>query len=204
MGKKPFDVIDTLAELSAIRGVSHHIRSDHGLEFLAHAIQRWLKQVGVEALYIEPGSPWENGFAEAASATSLWRWKRLRACCSTETDRGLEERLQRSPTAQLAGVCGPARVRGPQHCFRYACCVACLSCDCGKGSCAACRLAWVAAWFNRPIPARALVLAKRKNGTSAGAGRSPWPLCSLPPQRSTRRGLPLRKPLLRLPVAREY
>jgi putative transposase len=59
------DVIDTLAELFAIRGVPRHIRSDNGPEFIATAIRRWLKQVGVEALYVEPGSPWENGYAES-------------------------------------------------------------------------------------------------------------------------------------------
>ena len=59
------DVIDTLAELFAIRGVPRHIRSDNGPEFVAHAIGAWLKQVEVAALYIEPGSPWENGYAES-------------------------------------------------------------------------------------------------------------------------------------------
>jgi transposase InsO family protein len=59
------DVIDTLAELFAVRGVPKHIRSDNGPEFVAKAIQRWLAQVDVEALYIEPGSPWENGYAES-------------------------------------------------------------------------------------------------------------------------------------------
>ena len=59
------DVIDTLAELFAMRGVPRCIRSDNGPEFVAKAIQRWLKQLEVEALYIEPGSPWENGYAES-------------------------------------------------------------------------------------------------------------------------------------------
>lgn len=59
------DVIDTLAELFAMRGVPKHIRSDNGPEFVAQAIQRWLGQVDVQALYIAPGSPWENGFAES-------------------------------------------------------------------------------------------------------------------------------------------
>ena len=59
------DVIDTLAELFAMRGVPCHIRSDNGPEFVAKAIQRWLGQLEIEALYIEPGSPWENGYAES-------------------------------------------------------------------------------------------------------------------------------------------
>jgi putative transposase len=59
------DVIDTLAELLAMRGVPQYIRSDNGSEFIARAIQRWLRQVDVQTLYVEPGSPWENGFAES-------------------------------------------------------------------------------------------------------------------------------------------
>jgi len=59
------DVIDTLAELFAIRGVPRAIRSDNGPEFIAKAIQRWLKLVEIQALYIEPGSPWQNGYAES-------------------------------------------------------------------------------------------------------------------------------------------
>jgi len=59
------DVIDVLAELFAHRGVPRCIRSDNGPEFIAKAIQRWLKQLDVETLYIEPGSPWQNGYAES-------------------------------------------------------------------------------------------------------------------------------------------
>lgn len=59
------DVIDTLAELFAMRGVPKHIRSDNGPEFIAQAIQCWTEQLGIETLYIEPGSPWENGYAES-------------------------------------------------------------------------------------------------------------------------------------------
>lgn len=59
------DLIDTLAELFAMRGVPKCVRSDNGPEFVAEAIRRWLGQVEVETLYIEPGSPWENGYAES-------------------------------------------------------------------------------------------------------------------------------------------
>jgi len=59
------NVIDTLSELFAMRGVPRHIRSDNGPEFIAQTLRRWLKQVGVGTLYIEPGSPWENGYAES-------------------------------------------------------------------------------------------------------------------------------------------
>ena len=59
------DVIDRLAELFAMYGVPECIRSDNGPEFIAKEIGRWLSQVGVQTLYIEPGSPWENGYAES-------------------------------------------------------------------------------------------------------------------------------------------
>jgi putative transposase len=58
-------VIDVLAELFRIRGVPKHIRSDNGPEFIAKTIRRWLRLAGVETLYVEPGSPWENGYAES-------------------------------------------------------------------------------------------------------------------------------------------
>lgn len=62
---KAQDVLDVLAELMLIRGVPKHIRSDNGPELIARAVQTFLKQTGVETLYIEPGSPWQNGYAES-------------------------------------------------------------------------------------------------------------------------------------------
>jgi transposase InsO family protein len=59
------DVIDQLFQLFIFRGILVHIRSDNGPEFTAKAIRRWLNHVGVETLFIEPGSPWENGYIES-------------------------------------------------------------------------------------------------------------------------------------------
>jgi transposase InsO family protein len=59
------DVLERLAWLFMIRGVPEHIRSDNGPEFTAHAVRDWLKRVGVRTLFIEPGSPWENGYVES-------------------------------------------------------------------------------------------------------------------------------------------
>lgn len=59
------DVIDTLAELFAMRGVPGHVRSDNGPEFTDRAIAGWFDRTGVTCLYIEPGAPWENGYAES-------------------------------------------------------------------------------------------------------------------------------------------
>jgi hypothetical protein len=55
-----------LAELFAQRGVPQHIRTDNGGEFIANAIERWLKLTEVAALYIAPAAPWENGYAEGS------------------------------------------------------------------------------------------------------------------------------------------
>ena len=62
---KSSDVIETLAGLMVRRGVPDHIRSDNGPEFTAKAIRKWLSRVGAKTLYIEPGSPWENGYVES-------------------------------------------------------------------------------------------------------------------------------------------
>ena len=59
------DVLDTLAELFAMRGVPTAVRSDNGPEFVARAIGEWLGRVSVQTLYVAPGSPWENGYAES-------------------------------------------------------------------------------------------------------------------------------------------
>src|SRR5215213_8179062 len=58
-------VVATLARLFRNRGEPAFIRSDNGPEFVAEAVKRWLKISGVETLYIEPGSPWENAYAES-------------------------------------------------------------------------------------------------------------------------------------------
>ena len=58
------DVIDQLFHLFVFRGIPRHIRSDNGSEFTAKAIRDWLNRLGVKTLFIEPGSPWENGYIE--------------------------------------------------------------------------------------------------------------------------------------------
>lgn len=58
-------VLDVLRDLFVIRGVPRHIRSDNGPEFIASAIRQYLGGAGVQTLYIEPGSPWQNGYAES-------------------------------------------------------------------------------------------------------------------------------------------
>jgi putative transposase len=58
-------VIDTLADVMLVRGIPEHIRSDNGPEFIAEELRKWLGKLGTRTLYIEPGSPWENGYCES-------------------------------------------------------------------------------------------------------------------------------------------
>lgn len=58
-------VVEVLTELFLIRGVPRHVRSDNGPEFVASALRRLASVTGIENLYIEPGAPWENGYAES-------------------------------------------------------------------------------------------------------------------------------------------
>lgn len=58
-------VLETVAELIVQHGAPDHIRSDNGPEFIAESLRKWLKSIHVNPLYIEPGSPWENGYCES-------------------------------------------------------------------------------------------------------------------------------------------
>ncbi len=62
---KATDVINVLADLFITRGTPVHIRSDNGPEFAAIAVKGWITGVGAKTAYIEPGSPWENGYVES-------------------------------------------------------------------------------------------------------------------------------------------
>jgi putative transposase len=70
------DVVDVLADLFMTRGTPAFIRSDNGPELVATAVRGWINGVGARTAFIEPGSPWENGYMESfngKSATSCWR-----------------------------------------------------------------------------------------------------------------------------------
>ncbi len=58
-------VIDALTDLFILRGVPAYIQSGNGPEFIAEAVRNWIKAVGAKTAYIEPGSPWENGYCES-------------------------------------------------------------------------------------------------------------------------------------------
>ncbi len=59
------DVIDVLTDLFILRGVPSFIRSDNGPEFVAEKVRTWIAAVGANTAFIEPGSPWENGYCES-------------------------------------------------------------------------------------------------------------------------------------------
>jgi len=62
------DVIDVLTDLFILRGVPAFIRSDNGPEFVAEAVRNWIRAVRAKTAYINPGSPWENGYCESFNA----------------------------------------------------------------------------------------------------------------------------------------
>ncbi len=59
-----------LADLFIARGTPGYIRSDKGPEFIATAVKGWISGVGAKTAFIEPGSPWENGYVESIRPTS--------------------------------------------------------------------------------------------------------------------------------------
>ncbi len=62
---KADQVLDALADCIAKHGSPGYIRSDNGSEFIAGKMKTWLREAGVQSLYIEPGAPWQNGYAES-------------------------------------------------------------------------------------------------------------------------------------------
>ena len=66
---KAADVVYELSELFIERGVPEYLRSDNGSEFTADFVRDWLHRVGAKTLFIEPGSPWENGYIESFNGT---------------------------------------------------------------------------------------------------------------------------------------
>ena len=59
------DVVDALTDLFILRGPPVFIRSDNGAEFIARKVRDWIEAVGAKTAFIEPGSPWENGYCES-------------------------------------------------------------------------------------------------------------------------------------------
>jgi putative transposase len=79
------EVIETLAEVIVWRGIREHLRSDNGPELIATELRKWLGSLGTGTLYIEPGSPWENGYCETFNG------KLRDECLNGETFYSLKE-----------------------------------------------------------------------------------------------------------------
>ena len=100
------DVINELAKLFATRGLPNHIRSDNGSEFTASVIRSWLEKLELEVLYVEPGSPWENGYVESFNSRlrdeflSLEEFENLRSARSL-TVRFRQDYNDRRPHSSL-------------------------------------------------------------------------------------------------------
>jgi transposase InsO family protein len=63
--QKSTDVLEVLSDLFILKGIPEYIRSDNGPEFTAIMLREWLAKIGAKTLFIEPGSPWENGYNES-------------------------------------------------------------------------------------------------------------------------------------------
>ena len=73
------EVIETLSDVMLWKGIPEHLRSDNGPEFIAQQLRQWLAKLGTATLYIEPGSPWENGYCESFNGKlrDECRWRDL-------------------------------------------------------------------------------------------------------------------------------
>ena len=98
------DVLEVLADLFVRHGPPEYLRSDNGPEFTAKLVRRWLGRVGVETLFIEPGSPWENGYKRElqrqAQGRAVERGDLLLVGAGGRAGRAMEARVQYRPTPQ--------------------------------------------------------------------------------------------------------
>jgi transposase InsO family protein len=103
-----YDLIETLADLMLVHGIPEHLRSDNGPEFIAKRLRQWLSAVGAKTLYIEPGSPWENGYCESFNGKLRDECLKGEIFYSREGgpggDRTMESALQHGTAAFVAGL----------------------------------------------------------------------------------------------------
>ena len=116
------DVLERLTDLFTRRALPAYIRSDNGPEFTAKKVREWLERIGVQTLFIEPGSPWENGYnesfngklrdelldreifdtlQEAEVLTERWRWE-------YNTIRPHSALGYRAPAPEAVLICSPS------------------------------------------------------------------------------------------------
>ncbi len=85
---KAADVLEWLAKAIEVHGAPQYLRSDNGPEFIAKEVQRWLAEHEIKTIYIEPGSPWQNGFVGLLKKPSRWIGSCLEGTClDGENDR---------------------------------------------------------------------------------------------------------------------
>ena len=105
------DVLEVLADLFVRHGPLEYLRSDNGPEFTAKLVRRWLGRVGVETLFIEPGSPWENGYNESFNGKLRDELLNGEIFCSLaeagRAGRAMEARVQYRPTPQRPAAAFP-------------------------------------------------------------------------------------------------
>src|ERR1039458_8268321 len=85
-------VIEALADVMVMKGVPEHLRSDNGPEFVARDLRKWLAGTGAKTAYIEPGSPWENGYCESFNSKLRDEFLNGEICYSMKEIRVLAER----------------------------------------------------------------------------------------------------------------
>ena len=101
------DVLEVLADLFVRHGPPEYLRSDNGPEFTAKLVRRWLGRVGVETLFIEPGSPWENGYNESFNGKLRDELLNGEICCSLADAAVLVEQWRREyNTVRPHSACG--------------------------------------------------------------------------------------------------
>ena len=157
------DVINELAKLFTTRGIPNHIRSDNGPEFTATTISSWLKKLELEVLYVEPGSPWENGYVESFNSRlrdeflSLEDFENLPAARSLTASFRYDYNARR-PHSSL-GYMPPQRIRDAVASFRSVRCVPLTpAAHCGSTN-------------STPYPNRTLISRGTENG---GTPRGCW------------------------------
>lgn len=89
------DVIEELERLMVLHGAPAFIRSDNGPEFIAVAVRAFLEEAGVGTLFIEPGAPWQNAYAESFNSRLRDEVLNLEWFASCEEARVLIERYRR-------------------------------------------------------------------------------------------------------------
>ena len=89
---KAKDVVAVLEELTTLYPAPAFILSDNGPEFIAHALRRWCKSSGTASAYIEPGSPWQNGYAESFNSRFRDEFRNTELFATVAEAQGLADR----------------------------------------------------------------------------------------------------------------